>query len=252
MVIYRLEGVYCVEAMQSFTVSNAEDYAQLVQLLHRSAEDAYRVFVCRLCTTCAAPVLGVRMPILQKLAKELAKGDVQGYFACCRMDSYEEQMLCGLVLAVWRVPFSEKEPLLHSFIRKIDNWAVCDSFCAALRVQPQEEAAWFAFGLSLLETEGEYTRRTGVVLLRHHFLTAERVDAALPALLRARGNPYYVSMAIAWYLSDCFVRFPEKVLPLLQEHRPEGEIQNLTIRKCLESRRVSEADKKVLRSLKRM
>ena len=62
---------------------------------------------------------------------------------------------------------------------------------------------------------------------------------------------YYVRMAAAWTLSVCFVRFPEKVYPLLEAGTLDPVTHNLTIRKIRESLRVSREAKEAVGRLKR-
>ena len=42
---------------------------------------------------------------------------------------FEEIMVEGMVLGKISLPWEELEPYLRSFVPKIDNWSVCDSFC---------------------------------------------------------------------------------------------------------------------------
>lgn len=44
------------------------------------------------------PILGVRIPVIRSLAKQIAKGDFRSYLADARDDSYEEIILQGFVI----------------------------------------------------------------------------------------------------------------------------------------------------------
>ena len=88
-------------------------------------------------------VLGVRLPLLRKLAGELAREDWSGYLRDAWDGYFEETMLQGMVLGLVRAPLSKLEPYLRRFVPKIDNWSVCDSFCTGLKTARQEpEKMW--------------------------------------------------------------------------------------------------------------
>lgn len=54
------------------------------------------------------------------------------------MQSYEEIMIRGLVTAKLKMPLAEKFVYIEEFLPYIDNWAVCDSFCTALKPKKNE------------------------------------------------------------------------------------------------------------------
>ena len=81
-------------------------------------------------------VLGVRMPKLRALAKEIAKGDFRAYLneayekiSADKGSYHEEIMLEGLVIAYAKMELKERFFYLDRFVPKIHNWAVCD--CSA-------------------------------------------------------------------------------------------------------------------------
>ena len=56
----------------------------------------------------ARPVVGVRLPVLRALAKEIAKGDWRTYLEEAVDDTFEEVMLQGYVTGAARMPFEEQ------------------------------------------------------------------------------------------------------------------------------------------------
>ena len=78
-------------------------------------------------------VLGVRMPKLRTLAKEVAKEDFRTYLdeahekiSADQGSYHEEIMLEGLVIAYAKMELEERFFYLDRFVPKIHNWAVCD------------------------------------------------------------------------------------------------------------------------------
>ena len=57
---------------------------------------------------------------------------------------------------------------------------------------------------------------------------------------------YYVNMAVAWLISECFVKFRDITMPLFENNNLNKFIINKAISKCRDSYRVSEEDKELL------
>lgn len=218
--------------------------------LEALAEPGYRDFQSRLIPGLPpGRLLGVRLPALRKIARRLAKGDWQTYLAGALDDSFEETLLQGMVIGYLDVPFAALSPLIERFLPKIDNWSVCDSFCAGLKAARRYPEEMWTY-LAVCRTSGRtYTVRFGVVMLLH-FVQPERLDAALAALSAVRHEDYYVKMAVAWVLSMYFAAFPAQTLCFLQETPPEDEIYRRTLQKILESKQVCAADRRIVRALR--
>ena len=75
-------------------------------------------------------LLGIRIPILRDMAKKLAKEDWKGCMEWEDTLYFEETMLQGLVLGYAKAPIEEILAYTKSFIPKINNWSVNDSFCS--------------------------------------------------------------------------------------------------------------------------
>ena len=64
-------------------------------------------------------------------------------------------------------------------------------------------------------------------------------------------DDYYVRMMAAWYFATALAKQYESVVPYLENGRIEEWTHNKTIRKAIESYRISEERKQFLRTLKR-
>ena len=78
-------------------------------------------------------MLGVRLPYLQAIAREIAASDWRGYLSTADDEYFEEVMLQGFIIGLAKTDIDEKLRLIGQFVPKIDNWSVCDSFCARLK-----------------------------------------------------------------------------------------------------------------------
>ncbi|WP_283608176.1 DNA alkylation repair protein [Faecalispora anaeroviscerum] len=214
------------------------------------AEPSYRAFSEKLLpgTSC---ILGVRLPTLRRLAKQIAKGDWRGYLAQACDDTFEEIMLQGLVLGCAKAESAELLDRTANFIPKIDNWSVCDSFCAGFRLAKREPTTVWNFLVPYLESGREFDCRFGVVMLLDHYCCAEYLERTLLRLAQVHAQGYYAKMAAAWAISECFAKDPFQTLAYLEQPTWDDFIHNKAIQKITESLRVPDDLKALARSLKR-
>ncbi len=217
------------------------------QLIEMS-ESGYRKFTSALMPG-VEHVLGIRIPVLRDMAREIARGDWRTYLAGAEDHYFEERMLQGLVVACAKCPVEEKLALTARFVPKIDNWAVCDCFCWRLR-RNEREPMW-NFIQSYFHSEKEYDVRFAVVMALGNFVDEEHLEALLALLDGVRHEAYYARMAVAWAVSVCFVKFPERTREWLEGCSLDDWTYNKSLQKIVESYRVGAQAKTEVRSMKR-
>ena len=109
--------------------------------LFELAEEDYRKFSSSLIPG-EDKLLGVRLPHLRELAKEIVRGDWREYLNNAQDEYYEEIMLQGLVIGYAKAPPEEILKYIACFIPKISNWGVCDSFCTGLKLAKKAPLKW--------------------------------------------------------------------------------------------------------------
>ncbi len=195
-------------------------------------------------------ILGIRTPILRKIAKEIAAGDWRAYLAEAEDFYFEERMLQGLVVSYAKCDIDEKLGHVARFVPKIDNWAVCDCFGWPLK-QGERKPVW-QFIQPYFDCETEFGIRFAVVMSLGYFVDAEHIEAILERMGRIRHEAYYVRMGVAWAVSVCFVKFPERTMQWLAKDCPLDDwTYNKSLQKIVESYRVSDEDKREIRSMRR-
>lgn len=214
------------------------------------ADEEYRQFHSKLVPG-TDNILGVRLPHLRELAKELAKGDWQGYLLAAQDDYYEETMLQALVIGHIKTDIDTTLHYIAAFIPKISNWAVCDSFCSSLKITKKHKDQVWEFLQPYLTSSKEYELRFGIVMLLNYYIDDKYIDQVLVHLDTAKHEGYYVKMAVAWALSICFVKYPEKTLDYLQHNTLDDFTYNKALQKILESYRVDQETKALIRRMKR-
>lgn len=225
------------------------DIEALRKELDTSADEKYRSFHLGLCKTSKLEIKGVRLPQLRKLAKRLIKDGFADDIKKLEPVSYEENMIKALVIAGERKPFADKISDIEAFIPFIDNWAVCDAFCSEIKPKQSELGEIYEFVNKHIFAEYEYEIRLAVVLILDYLITDDYIDKVLKMLYKVDCSYYYTSMAVAWALSFCFIKFKEKTLVYLKNGELDEKTFLRTKQKIVDSFRVNSDDKKLIRSL---
>lgn len=196
-------------------------------------------------------LLGVRIPKLRKMAKELAKGDWRAYLQDAQEDTFEETMLQGMVIGYADTDFEERLRYVADFVPKISNWSLCDSFCSGLKkLSAQNSQRLWEFLQPYLKDTREYFVRFGVIMLRTYYLDQDHVDRVFELLDAVSHEGYYAKMAVAWTLCDCYIKFSEKTSAYFQHHTLDAFTYQKALQKITESRCVDSETKKRIRKLK--
>lgn len=215
------------------------------------ADKKYQEFHTGLCPN-SNEIIGVRVPVLRNFAKEIIKEEnIEEYLENACDDSYEEILLQGMVLGLWKTNIQNFCTYLEKFIPKINSWAVCDVSVAGFKiVKKNKEEMWF-FIQKYLKLEKEFELRFAIVMMLDFYITEEYIDAVLKILNDIKHEGYYVKMAVAWTLQVAFVKFPQKTMPLLKNNQIDDWTYNKALQKIIESYRVDEKTKQEIRKMKR-
>lgn len=190
-------------------------------------------------------IIGVRIPVLRKIARKITDNSFDWEY-------YEECMLHGLYIGYSRLSYDEKLNLLDEFVPKIDNWAVCDSVCSTLKFIDKNKSSFLEYLKKYMFSEKEYEKRFAIVVLMDYYITDEYADFVTDYLKNIKSDFYYVNMAAAWALSFVFIKYPNKVMPLLENSVLSDEINNMTVSKIRDSLRVDKATKEYIKQFKRV
>lgn len=223
---------------------------QLHQQLCAMAEPAFAAFAQKLMPGVDG-VLGVRLPRLRKMAREIAKGDWRTFLAQAQQESYEEIMLQGMVIGYAAIPDGEVFDVVRRFVPKINNWSVCDSFCITWKYAKTHPEEVFAFVQPFLRARDAYAVRFAVVMLLDYYAHPDWLSRVFAALDTVTHPDYYVRMALAWAISMCCVADAEQTLAYLQRDTWDDFTHHKAIQKIVESRQICQADKQRARALRR-
>ena len=222
---------------------------EIKQQLFDLSDEKYKIFHSNLCPG-TKNILGVRLPLLRKIAKDLSKSDYESYLNDNNHEYYEEIMIEGLIIGYIKVDNNVRFDYIRNFIPKIDNWAICDSFCNNLKFTNKNMKDVWNFILPYSLSETEFDIRFAVVMMLNFYIVEDYIDDVLNILDNINHEGYYVKMAVAWALSYAYIKFPKKTLNYLANNNLDKFTYNKSLQKIIESNRVSKEEKDLIRSMK--
>lgn len=210
----------------------------------------YRTFNARVVATAdPTTMLGVRVPKLRRLAKEILRsGNADAFLEELPHAYYEEYLLHAFMLNEERDPERTIE-MLGLFLPFVDNWAVADSLApkSFRKLAPErlEELSQ-----TYMASAHEYTKRFGISLLMHYLLPEHFRPEHLAWAEEADDGRYYVEMMVGWYVAEALVTQEETVLPFIEAKVLLEKTERMAIQKALDSRRIAPEMKEHLRQIR--
>ena len=213
--------------------------------------ESYAAFNQRIVNT-KMQVIGVRVPDLRRLARELAPdmsaADISKLLTA-QNESFDYVLLCGLLITHARLDDLVAIDLTKQYLLHVDSWAHIDTFVEKKRRFASE--VWWNFALECLQSEAEFTVRYGVVSLMTNFLDEAQIDRVFAALRNVKHDGYYVKMALAWLYATAAVNFFELTLAELENRHIDAWTRNKAYQKMRESRRFTPRQQQIIIKNKR-
>ena len=217
------------------------------------ADTKYKEFHKGLCPG-TENIIGVRVPVLRKYAKKLSKKyRMEDLLENIDDEYYEEIMLQGMLIGLEKDKNLEKILKdIEKFVPKIDNWAVCDTFCAGLKITKKNLDKMWAFLQKYIKSNKEFEVRFGVVMILDYYITEKYIDKDLKIFETIKVEKYYVQMAVAWAISICLIKFYDETITYLKNSKIDKFTYNKALQKAIESYRITDEQKIALRKMKKI
>lgn len=210
----------------------------------------YQEFHSRLCPN-VDDIIGVRLPELRKMAKQIAKENPYEYLESAPKEYYEERMLQGLIIGYMQSDLEERLKYLDKFVPIIDNWAVCDCCTSTYKFTKNYLKEMWKYIQKYLTSHREFELRFAIIMLMEYYLTKEYIDQVLEIYDNIHHEGYYVKMGVAWAVSMAYVKFPEETEVFLQNNHLDDFTYNKALQKMIESYQVDKETKQKLKKMKR-
>ncbi|MBQ7121365.1 MAG: DNA alkylation repair protein [Clostridia bacterium] len=213
-------------------------------------DEGYRDFHSRLMPTVQKElIIGVRTPDLRRLAKEISKTEHCTEFLKILPHKYYEENNLHAFLIEEIKDYYACICEINRFLPFVDNWATCDMlrpkiFKKHLPELVEEVKKW-------LKSEDVYAVRFGIEMLMCYYLDEAFSPEYPERISQIRSDEYYIKMMVAWYFATALAKRYDEVIPYLENNRLDADTHNKTIRKAVESFRITNEQKAYLRTLKR-
>ncbi len=233
------------------------NYKELKEELASLADDEYREFSMKGIPS-ERPFIGVRIPLIRKV---VAKVPDEKIVELLKVEpvAIEEVLARGMLIC--RLPYDEvvsvhdnDNACFDSQIEDIDNWCTCDIFCSGIcrKIKKHQENFLESKIDELLNAADEFAVRAGLVMLKCGYISEDYLAVIFDRVERlAEREEYYIRMAIAWLIAECFIKFPEATLAYMKVSKLPRWTFNKTISKICDSYRVDEDAKAMLKKMRR-
>ena len=200
----------------------------------------YQKFTSKLCSS-KYPILGIRLPILRLLAKDLNINDIKTF------TYFEDYMLYAFILGREK-DITKVFQGLDFLVPTIDNWSICDSLVSSLKITKKYSKEMLNYILKY-QNKSIFENRFLIVMLLRYYVKDD-INEVLQIINKVSTGDYYVDMAIAWLLAEALIYHQNIIIEYLKKEK-NNFIVNKAISKARESYRINDEFKKELLKYKR-
>lgn len=238
-------------------MNQIRNYKELREELASLADDEYREFSMKGIPS-ERPFIGVRIPLIRRVVAKVPNEKIAELLKVEPV-AIEEVLARGMLIC--RLPYDEVVSLHDNDkswfdlqIECIDNWCTCDIFCSGIcrKIKKHQEEFLESKVDELLNAADEFAVRAGLVMLKCGYISEDYLAVIFDRVERlAEREEYYIRMAIAWLIAECFIKFPEATLAYMKVSKLPRWTFNKTISKICDSYRVDEDAKAMLKKMRR-
>ena len=229
---------------------NKETYKIFIKYLLSLEDKKYKDFNKSIVLNSKYQMIGIRLPIMRDIAKKVAKTNIQEFLKYAGNKYYEEVMIQGLVIS-----HIKDEELFYEYfkeyIKKVDNWALCDSFCSSIKIVRKYEDKYFNECINLSLNNEEFISRVGLVTILNHFISENNLNDIFDLLNKISSDKFYINMAEAWLICELYIKYPVETMKFIKYNKLNKFTQNKAISKIHDSYRVSKEEKKLLNDFRK-
>jgi len=229
----------------------SKEQKELKCTLQQMAEPKYKEFNEKIVKG-KLKMLGIRIPVLRKIAKEIVKGNFKEFIKTCIPVYHEELLLLGIVIASSDMEYNDFKMEMNDFLKRIENWAACDTFCGSIKKHIKQNKKEFWNDMTLyLRSKNNWIIRVALVSMLQYYLEEEYIQKVLQRCDSVKSDFYYVKVAQAWLIAEAYVKCKQQTMTYLKKSSLNKWTFNKAIQKICESNRVPEEEKQELRKMKK-
>lgn len=215
----------------------------------------YKEFNKNLCPDSKRKMIGIRIPILREFAKQILKEySLDDIIKNIDTEYFEEVIVRGFCIGITKMDIKDKLKYIDEFVPLIDSWAISDSFVPSLKIKEKDLEVVLKYIQKYLKSDKEFDIRFAVIMYLDYFITDKYVDKVIEDLNNISHEGYYVKMGVAWCLCEIGIKFYDKFMKYMRDEKNnklDKFTYNKALQKMIESYRITNEQKDILRSMKR-
>lgn len=221
---------------------------EIQKFLFSQYDKKYRDFTLPLMPTVdEKTVIGVRLPILKKYAKDLDEKSKNDFLDSLPHEYHEENILHAFILSNIK-DYDLFVKRVDAFLPCVTNWSVCDTLCNKHLNKYKDRLIVDVY--KWLKSKEIYRVRYAVKCLMNYYLGDDFKEEHIQRVAEIKLDDYYVKMMVAWYLATGLAKNYNQFVKAIEEKRFDSVTHNKAIQKAVESYRVSDEHKQYLKTLK--
>ena len=238
--------------MQEIEKWNKENYKKFVKYLVSEQDKKYKKFHSSLVLNSKYEIIGIRVPVMRNIAREIAaRGDIEEFLKYAQDKYYEEVMIQGFVIS-----HIKDEKIFYKYfkkyINKIDNWALCDSFCNSIKIIRKHPEKYFEEAVKCALDKKEFISRVGLVLILDYFISQKNLEKIFKVMNEIQSDKFYINMAESWLICEIYIKFPKETEDFLKKNNLNKFTQNKAISKIHDSNRIGKDEKELLNKYRKI
>ncbi len=239
---YEGQGIFPWATLDKYTLYFDIKKTDIINyLLYENQDEKYREFSKKLTPNCNKEIIGVRVPILRKIAKNLELE----YIYQCDFKTVESSLLaCYLMKKVKRNAFSYLEHILPN----VCCWSISDALAQEFiyaKINPKET---FEYLKNLVNSNETYKIRVALVIYLRYFNNDDYNNKILNIVKTIKNRDYYVDMGLAWLLTEISIKNLELGINYVNNNF-DIKLKKMYCRKMLDSYQITNEIKERIKEI---
>ncbi len=215
-----------------YNLWNKKTYNKFITYLKSISDDKYALFQTKLIPNNKYNIIGVRIPILRKIANIIFKGDYNKFISISNNNYLEEILIKSFIISKIKNR-NEQIKYIQDLIPLLNNWCLCDTFVSSMKCIKLDLDFYYNFF-------SKYNNRIMVVVFLNYYLIDEYIDKVFDKISNIETDDYYINMAISWLMCEAYVNYKNRVNNYLNNCKND-DIIKMTKSKIRDSRKIKES-----------
>lgn len=197
----------------------------------------------------AKPCLGVYTKNLKSIAKDMVLENRYDFLN--EEHKYHDEDMVHVLMITYIKDYDLMLKHLKNVIPMLSNWAMVDQLVCNLKIVKKHKTDILKLLDEYKYSNNEYEVRFVLIMLLAYYCEEEYLEYIFNTIEQSYKDAYYIKMGMAWLLCDCMIKHREATMNYLKKCSIDSWTYNKAIQKMIESYRISDDDKIMLRKMKK-